>query len=80
MNTPETSAETEARALIARLHDAGIWLRFEGDQIKWTTHTAHGLTISDIRMIKRLTPELKPLLAFSEAADAAVDAYDGGAA
>lgn len=76
MSSIETPAEREAQELLTRLHGAGIWLQFEGDQVKWTTHTEHGLTIADVRAIKRLTPELKLMLASIEAVDAAVENRD----
>ncbi len=80
----QTPAEEEAAALIASLSKRGITLRIERQALKWSTQGKTGLTIADIRAIKRLDAELKALINHFAVINAQIDARmrdrDGGVA
>ncbi len=71
---PETPAEKEANELIASLSTRGISLRLEGQILKWSTRGEAGLTIADIRAVKRLDAELKARIANDALRNAQIDA------
>lgn len=52
----------QAGRLIDDLAARGIRLRLVGETIKWSTNGVDGLTIGEMREVKRLTPSLWEIL------------------
>jgi hypothetical protein len=48
--------------LLSRLDAKGVRLHLRGEQIKWSTNGVDGVSVAEMRDIKRLTPQLRGLL------------------
>ncbi len=61
-DVPPADDQAEARALLAELAGCEIYLRVEGDRLRWKTRTPRGISISQLRALKRLDHDVKALV------------------